>query len=587
MNFNFTQSGGKGTGSYGIAGSFAYVSQDSTTVARLAEGVTITGPSVDISATSQDTNINWVGGVAVGKSLGFGVTVSINDIDRKTYAIIGSANPFTAGFDPNSIAAYPAPSALTNLAVTDYVKVNAKSDGWLGAFSVAAAVADGNPKPPTTTQTGSTGAAGAPTGQNNQPTSAIGLSGNVSFNRVTDHVQAFVYDAGTMQANQVEVTAFNNTGLYAIGGAVAFAKAAPGKTSVGLAGAAGWNEVGGNTKAYLYGQGAGQKLTLTANGLRVDAQSDGNIFAITAGGSGAMGGQTNVSLAGSFSYNEISRATASFVEGVNATLNGGGGAQPALLTSASQVQTSSTSLDTIVFENSLDWVTGTAVKYDNGGGSSIAGLNTTATYYVVVDATNPKRLRLASDSAGNNLININPSGAIGEGHRLYLASTPTNTTAIDLGSEHGWVSGDAVVYSNGDGKAIGGLEDGETYYVIKISDTQLRLAASSGGSAIVMDFTKATGGQHSLHRKASDGNSYSLFEFTPAEEQAFALFQVEAKDTITLGRAHGFIAGQALTYDNGGGTSLGGLTQGGTYYAIVDGGSPTSFRLAASKEEPN
>ena len=43
-----------------------------------------------------------------------------------------------------------------------------------------------------------------------------------------------------------------------------------------------------------------------------------------------------------------------------------------------------------------------------------------------------------------------------------------------------------------------------------------------------------------------------------------------AADTIDLGGRNGIDTGDALVYGNGGGASVGGLTDGETYYAIVD-----------------
>ena len=51
-------------------------------------------------------------------------------------------------------------------------------------------------------------------------------------------------------------------------------------------------------------------------------------------------------------------------------------------------------------------------------------------------------------------------------------------------------------------------------------------------------------------------------------------------DTIDLGYAHGYSAGQRVLYDNAGATDIPGLTDGGTYYVIPAGG--TSVKLADS-----
>ncbi|MTJ31398.1 DUF4347 domain-containing protein [Aphanizomenon sp. UHCC 0183] len=585
MNFNFTQAGAKATESYGISGTFAYVNQDSTTVARLAGGTTVAGNDVTIYAGSLDTHINWAGGVAVGQSLGFGATVGINDINRNTYAIIGNIDPFADNFDPLSLTNYPSPSENTNINITGTLKVDAKSDGWLGAFSVAAAVADGTPNPPKTTKTGSTGRRNA---ISVQPTSAIGISGNVSYNKVNDHVQSIVHDAGILQAVSVDLAALNETDLYAIGGSVAFVKSGRGKNSAGIAGAAGWNEVGGTAKAYIYGQGANKKLTLNAEQLNVNAKSNGNIIAIVAGGSGAVGngGQTNVSLAGSFSYNQINNDTASFVQGVNANLTSSKNILPVLVSTSDQIQTYQTKLNTISFANSLGWTTGTAVKYDNGGNTSLGGLNTTDTYYVVVDPINSKIMKLSTDVAGNNIVDINSDSATGTGHRLYLASTPVSQDTITFAEDHGFNNNDQITYSSGDGNDIGGLEGGKTYYVIKVNEKTIKLALNSGDSnAISLDLTKATGDSHSLKKTALDGFSYNLEEFDPVDDRAFELSQVEVKENLILSREHEFETGQALVYDNGGGKSIGGLTNGKTYYAIADAGNPKVLRVANSETE--
>src|SRR5262249_12009185 len=47
---------------------------------------------------------------------------------------------------------------------------------------------------------------------------------------------------------------------------------------------------------------------------------------------------------------------------------------------------------------------------------------------------------------------------------------------INLGHEHGLLTGDAVVYHNGGGTSVGGLTEGTTYSVIRVDDDGVRLA---------------------------------------------------------------------------------------------------------------
>jgi hypothetical protein len=79
---------------------------------------------------------------------------------------------------------------------------------------------------------------------------------------------------------------------------------------------------------------------------------------------------------------------------------------------------------------------------------------------------------------------------------------------IELGTAHGFRTGDSVVYGNGGGTAIGGLEDGKTYFLI-VDDAHpslVKLAASEDdakdGNSIDLDLSGATGSKHTLTKKA-------------------------------------------------------------------------------------
>jgi len=578
MNFNFTQAGSKGT-NYGIAGTFAYVNHESNTIARLSGGASVEGRSATIFSGNLGTHINWAGSVAVGGNVGFGITVAINELDRNAFAVIGD-------FDDDNLVPAAVPNENTSINVTDGVKVDALSDGWMGAFSVAAAVADGNPATSTTSKTGDLADGGSTAGQTTQPTSAIGLSGDVSYNRVDDTVHALIYDAGLLQAAEAEINALNETDFYSVAGAVAFTSAAPGKTSVGLAGSASWNEIIGDAQAYIEGQGTNKQLELRAEELKLDAEQTSSVFAITAGGSGAFGGQTNIALAGSFSYNKIDNTTSSYMDGVNATLNNALDNPLPVVVDSSNISSDDSAADLIVFDDTHGWATGTAVIYDNGGETDIGGLTDGNTYYVVASDRNGKILQLATNADGTGIIDLDPSTTTGS-HRLYEASTATSTEVITFDTDHGWSDGDLVTYVS-DGDAVGGLEDGEEYYVVldgDTSDSSLKLSSTQGGTAIALDFTSATGDSHSIYQTADDDNSYELFGFDPAVDNSFDISQVEPQESIILGSAHNFATGQAVVYDNGGGSSIGGLTQGKTYYVIADETDPNSFRLATAESQ--
>ncbi|MCH5377745.1 MAG: hypothetical protein JJ992_27630, partial [Planctomycetes bacterium] len=68
-----------------------------------------------------------------------------------------------------------------------------------------------------------------------------------------------------------------------------------------------------------------------------------------------------------------------------------------------------------------------------------------------------------------------------------------DTDTIDLPYAHGLETGDAVRYFNGGGENIGGLTSNQFYYVIKVDDTALQLAATPTGSAIDLDLDATSG----------------------------------------------------------------------------------------------
>ena len=223
------------------------------------------------------------------------------------------------------------------------------------------------------------------------------------------------------------------------------------------------------------------------------------------------------------------------------------------------------------------FATGDAVLYSNGGGNSIGGLVDGDTYYVrLVDSKTVKLARSlleASEDASTNFAIGDVDGAEG-------------VETIDLGYDHGFQTGDAVVYQDGGDEDIGGLTDGQIYYVIRVSDTVVQLAEllddALADSPVPLDLDLSLGGSGTAHtlRLALDpevagGSDHGLaIGFDPST-------RVSSEDeTIDLGYQHGFSNGQAVVYSHGGGESIGGLENKGTYYVIVE--DPTTIRLAES-----
>ena len=80
------------------------------------------------------------------------------------------------------------------------------------------------------------------------------------------------------------------------------------------------------------------------------------------------------------------------------------------------------------------------------------------------------------------------------------SSVDGTENTIDLGSEHGLEAGDAVRYFTNGGAAIGGLEDGRTYFAIVLEDGRVQLAEgyqkALSGDAIDISAGAASGTGH-------------------------------------------------------------------------------------------
>ncbi|MEM6473404.1 MAG: hypothetical protein AAF802_27850, partial [Planctomycetota bacterium] len=140
---------------------------------------------------------------------------------------------------------------------------------------------------------------------------------------------------------------------------------------------------------------------------------------------------------------------------------------------------------------------------------------------------------------------------------------------------HGFQTGDPVVYDSRGNEDIVGLTSGETYYAIVIEDDEedtglLQLSLIPDGNAVPISLTGLD---------ASQARYHSLYPgFDPSQPDVVDT----TKNKITLGFIHGMVSGQPVIYENGGGTDIGGLTSGETYYVVVTG--PTSYKLTGSTE---
>ena len=173
-------------------------------------------------------------------------------------------------------------------------------------------------------------------------------------------------------------------------------------------------------------------------------------------------------------------------------------------------------------------VTGDKVRYDSGAFGNLPGLTDGGDYFVIfVDANHVKLALSPQDTAAATIV-LNPGVATGRAHRIVPATSagipgmdskvfspqddvtgniiklPYTLVHDDGSSTSPLVTGDAVTYHTGGGAAIGGLEDGQTYYAIVGGSCSpgICLATSKdnalANTAIALDKNLATGEDHSI-----------------------------------------------------------------------------------------
>ncbi|MEX0958007.1 MAG: LEPR-XLL domain-containing protein [Burkholderiales bacterium] len=524
----------------------------------IRDDIYVTNLNQLVVAEDESSLINISGGVTKSQSVGVGFSVSINEIDRITEALVGNRQQafgsadvdgdddtiafdgphgyvtgeefvydpgegtevapagtyYTIVVDPRTIklaasledafADEPVAVDLTAPGSDDETqflrsgadaagsveaqgrgKITAVNEGSISAWSVAGSVVTSGSTPD-------------PEGQEAPKKGGkygFGLSLSASFNAIDDVTRAYVESAQLDGFADLGIVARDTSNIFAVAGSVAISTS---QTGIGGAGAWAQNVIRTDTAAYISDSGIG-----LSGDLNIIAENSGKILGIAASLSGA--GKTGV--AGSVSINRIDAdarayiADGSSVEILALTFD----PAVALPDASGTIQ--------LGYEHGLS--DGARVVYRNGGGESIDGLTNGEIYFVdVVDDTAVQLARSAAEARSDPETNFDPASDV----NVVLAQSalpPFDEVevavagALFLGYRHGFRTGDAVVYRAGGGAPIGGLIDGQTYYVVRYDDRAVKLASTReqalAGEAIEsLDPTLATGTEHNL-RLAIDG----------------------------------------------------------------------------------
>lgn len=224
-----------------------------------------------------------------------------------------------------------------------------------------------------------------------------------------------------------------------------------------------------------------------------------------------------------------------------------------------------------------------------GGATVIPGLVNGAVYYVTrVDTTTIRLAKSFEEAQGSTFISgYNAGGGGGSAAGSVDAAADT----ITLGYKHNFITGDTVVYSSGGAQAIGGLTSGETYHVIKVDDTTIKLASTlahaQSGTAVNLSLPTANGNSHSIRLDIGVTGLDAGDEYTVrlAYDQASAAGEAQrlvCADTIRFASDHGFVTGEEVVYNAEGG-AIGELIDGQRYFVVVL--DATTIQLALTAED--
>src|SRR5262249_40091493 len=154
-----------------------------------------------------------------GQNVGIGASGGVNLVKRDTEAFVGDLSTTT------DVADKPTGSAQT-LSSTLPVLITAHNQGFVSDLALAgskqSSADDKSEKQSASNQQGQ-----------NAGDYGLGISGDVSFNKLNDITLAYVHDA-VVGGTDANITAINNTIIAAISGAGVFTK--PDKLSAGIAG---------------------------------------------------------------------------------------------------------------------------------------------------------------------------------------------------------------------------------------------------------------------------------------------------------------------------------------------------------------
>ena len=337
-------------------------------------------------------------------------------------------------------------------------------------------------------------------------------------------------------------------------------------------------------------------LTITAHGFLVNQpirydNGSGNSAGVNTGSIAPLQHLTTYYVAEVINANQIKLKVAlDSTDTINFTSAGTGTAHSFIFITVNEIENS-------LYIPNHGLVSGQAVRYSNGGGSTIPGLTNNATYYIIkVDSSIVKLSTLANLSTTVDITGV------GTGTQSLLITSlnySTNTITIP---NHEFLQKELVLYDAKGQTVVNGLTTATPYYVIFVNGDQIKLATTpenaDAGVAVDITDTPAGVGVHSLQSlsKTPDGIYTIASVPTPQTFTATAsgrvptitkTFNPRTSMDLNLSAfkipSHGFLTGTEVTYLQGpAATDISGIVNNTHYYVVAI--NRDYLRLATSPE---
>jgi hypothetical protein len=197
--------------------------------------------------------------------------------------------------------------------------------------------------------------------------------------------------------------------------------------------------------------------------------------------------------------------------------------------------------DTINIPEGHGLSSGDAIVY-RFTGTAPSPLLANTTYYVNTVNNWTYKLSTTPSPTFTNINFTTPASATNESFGKVIVNPSTSIITIP---SHGFLVNQPVKYQTGGGTAITPLVNNATYYVKTVVDNNNIQLSQEFGSAVITLTSAGTGTTHSF-----------LYVVVDLENDALYI------------PGHDLVLGSKVVYNNGGGTSIGGLTSGQPYFIV-------------------